>query len=129
MIAKVLLALLLLSLSLHAKHLNQEKIYQEHFCKQFGGVTEYMLQDKTRINCLLDDYAIEVDFAQKWAESIGQSLYYASQTSKKPAVLLIMEDPQKDEKYLRRLEDVSHKHNIDIWVIDREFKIEKNARP
>lgn len=129
MIAKVLLALLLLSLSLHAKHLNQEKIYQEHFCKQFGGVTEYMLQDKTRIDCLLDDYAIEVDFAQKWAESIGQSLYYASQTSKKPAVLLIMEDPQKDEKYLRRLEDVSHKHNIDIWVIDREFKIEKNARP
>lgn len=118
--------MLLLALNLHAKHLKKEKEYQEHFCKQFGGITEYRLKDKTRVDCLLNDYAIEVDFAQKWAESIGQSLYYASQTSRKAAVLLIMEDLQKDEKYLHRLKDVSQKHGIEIWVIDQKFNIQKD---
>ncbi len=123
------IVLLLFALTLQAKHLHKEKVYQAHFCKELGGVVEHVLHDKTRVDCLLDEYAIEVDFAQKWAESIGQSLYYASQTSRKAAVLLIMEDRKKDEKYLRRLEDVSHKHNIDIWTIDKEFKIERNPRP
>jgi len=121
-----LLLLLLLVLSLQARHMNKEKVYQEHFCKQFGGVSEYRLKDRTRVDCLLNDYAIEVDFAKKWAESIGQSLYYASQTSRKAAVLLIMEDLEKDEKYLHRLKDVSQKHGIEIWVIDKDFKIQKD---
>lgn len=129
MIIKSILALLSFSLALQAKHLHKEKVYQEHFCKAFGGVVEHILPDKTRVDCLLDTYAIEVDFAQKWAESIGQSLYYASQTSRKPAVLLIMEERKKDEKYLRRLEEVSHKYDIVIWTIDKEFKIERNPGP
>lgn len=123
---RLLFFIVFITLVLQAKHLHKEKIYQEHFCKQFGGITEYRLKDRTRVDCLLDDYAIEVDFAQKWAESIGQSLYYASQTSRKAAVLLIMEDLQKDEKYLYRLKDVSQKHNIDIWIIDKEFHIQRN---
>jgi len=122
---KTLLAFFLLSNILHAKHLHKEKVYQEHFCQQLGGITEYRLRDKTRVDCLLKDYAIEVDFAAKWAESIGQSLYYASETSKKAAVLLIMEDEEKDLKYLRRLKRVSQSHGIDIWIINREFEIKE----
>jgi len=118
--------LLLLALNLSAKHLHKEKVYQEHFCKQLGGITEYRLQDKTRVDCLVKEYAIEVDFAQKWAESIGQSLYYASQTSRKPAVLLIMEDQEKELKYLRRLENVSQQYNIDIWIINKNFQIKQH---
>lgn len=110
---------------LQAKHLHTEKVYQEHFCKQLGGITEYTLKDKTRVDCLLDTHAIEVDFAQKWAEGIGQSLYYASQTARKAAVLLIIEDMQKDKRYLERLENVSLQHNIDIWTIDKTFTIQK----
>ena len=120
---KTLLPLFILTLSLEAKHLYKEKVYQEHFCSTLGGQTEYTLKDKTRVDCLLDEYAIEVDFAQKWAESIGQSLYYASQTSRKAAVLLIIEDELKDEKYLRRLQNVSKKHAIDIWIINQKFEI------
>lgn len=109
-----------------AGHLHKEKVYQEHFCKQLGGITEYRLKDQTRVDCLVDEYAIEVDFAAKWAESIGQSLYYASQTSRKPAVLLIIEDDEKDMKYLRRLEDVSQKHKIDIWLINKKFEVKQH---
>jgi len=120
---KVLSLTLILLLSLQAKNLHKEKVYQEHFCKIFGGVMEYRLEDKTRVDCLIDTHAIEVDFAKKWAESIGQSLYYASKTSRKPAVLLIMEDEERDLKYLKRLENVTQTHNIDVWIINKDFKI------
>lgn len=121
------LLFVLIVLSLQAKHLHKEKVYQEYFCSKFGGITEYRLEDKTRVDCLLDEYAIEVDFAPKWAESIGQSLYYASQTSRKAAVLIIMEDMQQDKKYLQRLENVSKQHDIDIWIINKNFTIQKNT--
>ncbi len=122
---RLLLLCLLYTLSLQAKHLHKEKVYQEHFCKQLGGISEFTLKDRTRVDCLLDSHAIEVDFAQKWAEGIGQSLYYASKTARKAAVLLIIEDAQGDKKYLKRLEDVSLQHNIDIWTIDNTFTIQK----
>ena len=122
---KTLLLLLCISSLLEAKHLYKEKVYQKHFCQQLGGIIEYRLKDKTRVDCLLEDYAIEVDFASKWAESIGQSLYYASETSRKAAVLLIMEDEEKDLKYLHRLKSVSHTHGIDIWIINKDFEIKE----
>lgn len=124
---RLCLLFFLIVLSLQAKHLHKEKVYQEYFCSKFGGITEYRLEDKTRVDCLLDEYAIEVDFAPKWAESIGQSLYYASQTSRKAAVLIIMEDMQQDKKYLQRLENVSKQHDIDIWIINKNFTIQKNT--
>ncbi len=117
------LILLLLATLLSGKHLHKERHYQDHFCKHLGGISEFRLADKTRVDCLLEKYAIEVDFASKWAESIGQSLYYAQQTSRKPAVLLIMEDIQRDQKYLRRLVDVSTLHHIDVWTIDSNLTI------
>lgn len=125
---KVLALLFIITFSLSAKHLHKEKVYQEYFCNKFGGRTEYILPDKTRVDCLLKEHAIEVDFAQKWAESIGQSLYYANQTSRKPAVLLIIEDIEKDQKYLKRLENVSKKHHIDIWIIDKDFTIKEHNK-
>ncbi len=33
-------------------------------------------------------------WAYKWAEAIGQSLYYAKMTGKKPAIALIMASPR-----------------------------------
>ena len=61
--------------------------------------------------------AIEFDFAQKWAESIGQSLYYGLCTGKNSGIVLIMENPQKDIKYLNRLNEVAKKYNIKVWTI------------
>ena len=56
-----------------AKRLHKERWYQEQGCT---GVTEYRLPDRTRVDCLLEDYAVEYDFGRKWAEAIGQSLHY-----------------------------------------------------
>lgn len=92
-----------------------EKHYQILLCNKLGGVMEYKLTDNTRVDCLTDNYAIEVDWANKWAEGIGQSLYYAEMTNKKPAVALIV--GKKDQRYLNRINKVASKVGITIMEI------------
>ncbi len=84
-------------------HQHLEHEYQEVWCKAHKGITEYKLPDKARIDCLTDDLAVEFDFAPKWAECIGQAIYYGKKTKRTPACVLIMENPIKDEIYLYRL--------------------------
>lgn len=86
-----------------AKRVYQEKVYKAQWCKARGGVMEYKLNDKTRVDCLLPTMAVEFDFANKWAECIGQALYYGQKTKRIPACVLIIEKGEKDLKYLRRL--------------------------
>ncbi len=92
----------------------KEGYYVEKWCSPDFGRREYVLYDKTRVDCLSKDYAIEFDFAKKWAESIGQSLYYAKMTGKTPAVALILTDPA-DIKYVKRVEKTAQ--GIKIFLI------------
>ena len=98
-----------------------EKHYQTLFCNDLDGVMEYRLPDKTRVDCLTDKYAIEVDFARKWAEGVGQSLLYAEMTGKEPAIGLIM-NVKKDDKYLQRLNAVAVKYGIKVFIIEKKGK-------
>jgi len=78
---------------------------------------EYSLFDRTRVDCLTDNYAIEVDFAKKWAEGIGQSLYYSDVTGKSPAVALIV--GKQDKRFLKRLKRIAKKYKIKVFVIEK----------
>ena len=80
-----------------------ESYYVDQWCTSDFGRKEAILWDMTRVDCLTKDYAIEFDFAKKWAESIGQSLYYSKMTGKPPAVVLILTSPA-DYRYVKRLE-------------------------
>ena len=80
-----------------------ESYYVNQWCTSDFGRKEAILWDMTRVDCLAKDYAIEFDFAKKWAESIGQSLYYSKMTGKKPAVALILTSPA-DYRYVKRVE-------------------------
>lgn len=84
-------------------HKHLEKKYQAVWCNAHKGAMEYKLPDKARIDCLTDTLAVEFDFAPKWAECIGQAIYYGKKTKRTPACVLIMENPVKDEIYLYRL--------------------------
>lgn len=113
---------LVLTSQIQAKRLHRERVYQLHWCK---GVTEYELLDGTRVDCLLPEYAVEVDFASKWAESIGQALYYSIKTHRKAGVLLILEHPKRDVRYLKRLNSVvqylqSKEVELNVWTITPE---------
>ena len=91
-----------------------ESYYVNQWCTQNFGKKEFRLWDTTRVDCLTKEYAIEFDFAKKWAESIGQSLYYAKMTGKKPAVVLILTD-LNDMKYVKRVERLDN--GIQIFLI------------
>lgn len=83
----------LLSTVAYASHHLPERYYQSQWSIKHGGITEYRLDDNSRVDILTDDYAIEVDFcSHKIYEAVGQSLYYAYKTHKQPAILLIIEN-------------------------------------
>lgn len=107
-----------LSVSAYGKHTHLEKWYQEQWCLKARGNTEIVLPDRSRVDCLTKTHAIEFDFGSKWAESIGQSLYYGVQTGKRPGIVLILENPT-DYRYFIRL-NTTIKHfdlPIDTWKI------------
>ena len=99
----------------------KEAYYVSQWCSDDFGKREFVLWDNTRVDCLTKDYAIEFDFAKKWAESIGQSLYYSKMTGKKPAVAIIMTS-FKDEKYIDRIKKTDE--NITIFKIKSKNYIE-----
>ncbi len=91
-----------------------ESYYVNQWCTSDFGRKEAVLWDMTRVDCLTKDHAIEFDFAKKWAESIGQSLYYSKLTGKPPAVVLILTSPT-DYRYVKRVERLDN--GIKIFLI------------
>lgn len=75
-----------------------ESQHVDFYCK---GQIEYRLPDRTRVDCLTDKYAIEYDWAHKWAECAGQALFYARETKKTPACVLIVKG-DKDKRFIMR---------------------------
>lgn len=73
----------------------------------------------TRCDCLTATHAVEFDFAPKWAEAVGQALYYGAVTGKKPAVVLIHKGGRIDERYGKRINTIVKAHGIDldIWEL------------
>lgn len=102
-----------------------EKDYQEYFCKKFKGKIEHGLEDNEgRVDCILKEYAVEVKRLSNsgyWG-CVGQALYYAVKTDKKPAILAIIEE-DLDYKRLEKIKIVSKNYNIKLWTIDRKLNI------
>jgi len=99
-----------------AEHSHLEKYYQTEWCNANGGTMEYKLNDETRVDCLTNDYAVEVEFAKKWAESIGQALYYGEKTGRQPSIVLIIEK-QSDMKYYYRILPLCSFYHIKLFRI------------
>lgn len=109
------LTILLTSTKCYAKHLYKEAVYQNYWCSIHKGIQEYKLPDKSRVDCLLPDMAVEVDFAHKRDECLGQALRYGAYTKKKAACLLIVEK-NNDYKYVRQLRYTIRKKGLDVSV-------------
>ena len=113
----LLIALLLFSISAFSQTREKESYYQKKFAEIVKGEREVVLEDRTRVDIVTDTHVIEVDFGEKWAESIGQSLHYEGMLNKQAGVLLVL-DLDKEERFLDRLIGVAAKHGIDVWVWD-----------
>lgn len=98
-----------------AKEYN-EKYYQNLWCNQWHGKQEVRLVDLTRADCLTKNYAVEFDFAKKWAECFGQAVHYSDLTGKKPACILIIEN-KKDFVHYVKAYNTFKKHNVVLWYM------------
>lgn len=97
-----------------------ERYYQTIHCNKLKGQIEYRLEDKTRIDCLTENEAIEHDWAQKWAECLGQALYYGAMEKKTPTCVLIGTKKEFD-KFSSKIEFTSNYYNLPVKI----FHIEK----
>ena len=115
---KELIIILFLSVAsvASAGRLMPEKHYQELYAEQVGGQMEVTAPDGTRCDILTEDLAIEVDFADKLFEAVGQSLNYGFQFNRKPVILLIMES-KEDERYYIRLGSLIRHYGLEIELI------------
>ncbi len=114
----ICLLLLLPTLVSARPHLHKEKFYADRWCFSHQGEREVLLPDYSRVDCVTRDYVIEVEFARKWAEAVGQVLYYGAKSGRKKGIVLILERA-KDKKYLRRLKTALRRNHvyIKIWTI------------
>jgi hypothetical protein len=86
----------------------------QDLAKKYDAVTEYRLDDNTRVDLLSKEYAIEVDYAHKFYESVGQATYYAIKTGRKPAIILLIKD-ESEQKYIDRCRKICE--NVEVTVI------------
>lgn len=110
----VLLVAMFATTMANAKHKMLEHEYVSQYCV---GDMEFLLRDRTRVDCLTDKYAIEFDFASKWAEALGQSLHYAYMTGRAPAIYLILES-KKDTRFVDILTPLCDVYGIKLVLIE-----------
>lgn len=96
---------------------NSEAYYVREWCARYAGSVETVQSDRTRVDCETYYHAIEFDFADKWAEAIGQALHYSIMTGKRAGMVLIVENPD----YMRFVERAKriisvYALPVDLWV-------------
>jgi hypothetical protein len=71
-----------------------ERYWQQHYC----GEMEFKKPIATggKIDCLGEEIALEITWAHTWAKAIGQSLYYAAATHRKPVIVLLCASSQEE---------------------------------
>ncbi|GAA5482077.1 hypothetical protein [Haloferula sargassicola] len=107
-----LIPLVTFSAAIGAEH--PERWYQEKAAEKLGGKMEVRVPDG-RVDIVTDEYAIEVEFASKWKNAIGQALWYAMQTNKKAGIVVIIKNA-KDAGDAIRLESVIEHNRLPIRV-------------
>ncbi len=129
---KILIVILSLicSFSNHLFAQKYEKDYINLIHQHFGGQKEVTVKGG-RIDILTDQYAIEIDFANKWKESIGQSLWYALQKTKKPGIVLILRDQSEYTYFLQLNSALSFgglQGKIKVWLWPIDFNLDYQAQ-
>lgn len=96
-----------------------ERDYVEALAAQMPGAeTEVVLWDSTRCDIVWSNIAYEVDYAPKWAEAIGQSLYYADVLNMKPGIILLVKDLRKEKQFIYRCQTVCNKRGIILSIVE-----------
>lgn len=121
--ASVYLVFFLLAFSTTLCAQRYEADYAELIQQVLGGEREVAIQSGY-VDIMNDRYAIEVEFAEKWKQSIGQALWYGLQTNRQPGIVLIKRDPN-DNRYVIQLGSALQYaglyDRIAVWVWPDDF--------
>lgn len=76
---------------------------------------------QSRIDILTATHCFEADWAHKWPEAVGQSLYYALQWAeehprdpRKPGIVLLVRDSERESHFVSRCRRVCDEHGITL---------------
>lgn len=83
---------------------------------KYEAEVEVRLWDDTRCDLLSAEFAIEVDWAPKWAEAVGQCLYYARLTGRKPNIILLVKNQAAESRFIYRCQTVCAEHDIKLFI-------------
>jgi hypothetical protein len=132
----LLVGILLPTISKAQRVPHNEREWERVYCE--GMELEKHLPSGGYVDCLSADYAIEVEWARHWAEAVGQSLYYAGATNRKPGIILLCEQSEGPveglcRSYVYRLEYALKFVNAHVYVwtcaIDKDRKLDDCFRP
>ncbi len=84
---------------------------------------EFRQWDGTRVDVITPHHAIEVEWASKWSQSFGQAGYYAATNDTAPAVVLLVKNMSKDERYVYRGKVTGEALDIPVWVVDTQKNV------
>lgn len=119
----VFLTISLLLLAFTGAGQQYEKDYITLIQQQLGGQTEVTLTGG-RADIVNDVYAIEVEFANKWKNAIGQALWYGLQTTKQPGIVLVLRE-SSDYNYAVQLGSALSYAGLDesikVWLWPNDF--------
>lgn len=93
-----------------------ERDWTRHMADQMGGQAEHRLPDGSRVDVLTETTAWEIDWAEKHPEAVGQALFYAISTNKRPGIVLLMrgDRAKAEENYLEALAVVAYLRGLGV---------------
>ena len=107
--------ILIFSINIFSNEMDINKAW----CSDLGGNDQFRTKDGTYVDCLTDEYAIEVEYDNKWKEGIGQALHYAESTNRKAAILFIKRAKSRKDYYNEMMRVINrYDLPIKIFVIE-----------
>ena len=117
------LTLLLLVLTGGLLQAQPESSYITALARHLDGKEEVRVVNG-RVDIVTAEYAIEVERAANWKNSIGQALWYGLQTSKRPGIILIVKS-SSEWKYAQQLQSsidyAGMTDELKVWVYPEDF--------
>jgi len=102
----------------HARRADNELYWEAIIAAQLHAEAEHRLPCGARVDLLTPTAAIEIDWPKKWAEGVGQALYYGAQTNRRAVVLYLVSDPVAEARYLDRARVAADAGGVEIWLWD-----------
>ena len=100
----ILAAIFMVSAGAMAKF-EKEDFYNKQYCAEMGGTFGQYHKNtgatRAFVDCETNDTVWEGEWSHKSYEAVGQSLWYASITGKKPGLLFYIKKDNQD-KYIKR---------------------------